>query len=61
MSETPEDCTKPWYEPCQLHPVDCPTCTNEPTCQMKADMQAHKDKIRRCRQYRRKPGQKTLG
>jgi len=57
MSETPDTCTHPITEPCRLHPVDCPNCLNGDRCQMKADMQAHKDKIRRCRFYRPK---KTL-
>jgi len=54
MSETPENCTKLIWESCRLHPVDCDNCQNGDRCQMRADMQAHPDKIKSCRFYRSK-------
>jgi len=54
MSETPETCTHLIWEPCKLHPVDCPNCLNEVSCQMREIMQAHPDQIKRCRFFRPK-------
>ena len=51
MTETPEECTKKIYEPCRLHPVDCPNCENEPTCRIKDVMRAHPNQIKRCKQF----------
>lgn len=59
MSETPETCTKKIWEPCLLHPVDCPNCSNEDGCQMREIMEAHSDKIKSCRFFRKKPGRRT--
>jgi len=59
MSETPETCTHPIWEPCRLHPVDCPNCRNGDNCQMRETMQAQPDRIKRCRFFRPK-GQLTL-
>jgi len=50
--ETPESCTKPINQPCRLHPVDCDHCRLGARCQVRETMQAHKDKIKRCRFYR---------
>ena len=55
-AETPESCTKKIWEPCLLHPVNCPECRNGDRCQMRPDMEAHPDKIKSCRFFRRKPG-----
>jgi len=49
--ETPDHCTKAYNQPCKLHPVDCGTCTNNLTCQMKADKQAHPEIFKSCRHY----------
>jgi len=54
MSETPESCTKSIHEVCLLHPVDCPNCINGDVYQMRETMQAHSDKIKRCKFFRRK-------
>lgn len=51
MSETREECTKKSYEPCRLHPVDCPNCAKGDTCQQREITQAHPDKIKSCRQF----------
>jgi len=59
--ETPETCTHQIGDPCKLHPVDCDNCMNGDVCQMRADMQAHPDKIKRCRSYRPKKRLDTLG
>lgn len=56
MSKSPENCTKPIWEECKLHPIDCDNCENEPGCRMKEDMRAHPDTIKRCRFFRLKGG-----
>jgi len=56
ISETPKICSKKIWELCRRHPVDCPNCVNEPGCQMKDDMRAHPDKIKRCRFFRPREG-----
>ena len=59
MKRLPDECTKLITEPCQLHPIDCPNCSNEDGCQMREDMKAHPDKIKSCRFFRKKPGRRT--
>jgi len=54
MSETPETCTKRIYEPCLLHPVDCPNCQSGDVCQMREDMQRYPEIIKSCRFFRKK-------
>ena len=53
---TPETCTKPIWESCKLHPVDCHNCKNEDGCQMRETVQAHPYAIKRCRFYEPKDG-----
>ena len=59
MSERPGECTKEIWEPCRLHPVDCPNCRNEATCQMKDTIRAHPDMIKRCKHFDPKKGRLT--
>jgi len=54
MSETPESCTKNISELCKLHPVDCPNCVRGDVCQQRPIMEAHPDKIKSCRFFRRR-------
>ena len=53
--KTPHTCSTSINEPCPFHPVDCPRCVNRDMCQMRETMQAHPDKIKRCKFYRRRP------
>ena len=50
--ETPETCTKKYWEPCRLHPVDCPNCESGDTCQMRKDKHAHPDVFKSCGFFR---------
>jgi len=54
MSETLYFCTKQSWEPCKLHPVDCPNCINADVCQVRETKLAHPDAFRSCRFYRSK-------
>jgi len=56
-----DHCTKSINEPCRFHPVDCDNCRNGDVCQMRADVKAHPDKIKRCRFYRPKKRLDVLG
>jgi hypothetical protein len=38
--------TAPLGQECPFHPIDCETCKHKTTCQMKDDMQQHKNIIR---------------
>ena len=53
QAETPESCLAGVNEACRMHPVDCPTCKNEKTCQQKDDMQKH-PQIKSCPHHRRR-------
>jgi len=59
MRETVGACTKPIWEPCPLHPVDCENCERGKVCQMRKDMQAHPHVIKRCRFFRKKKERRT--
>lgn len=50
--EVPEECTKPIWEPCRLHPVDCENCQHGDGCNMRDIAMANPDKIKRCRFFR---------
>ena len=58
-SERPGECTREVWQPCRLHPVDCPNCKNESSCQMKDTMRANPDKIKRCKHFDPKEGRRT--
>ena len=58
MSETPDNCTHPIWEPCRLHPVDCENCMHADVCRMRETFQAYPDQIKRCRFFRAKKGRR---
>jgi len=53
MSESRAHCTHPIWEPCLLHPVDCPNCMWSVSCSMRPYFEAHKDRLKRCRFFER--------
>ena len=59
MTERPGECTKQIWEPCRLHPVDCENCRNGDVCQMRETMEAHLDKIKRCKLFDPKKARRT--
>lgn len=56
MSEGAGTCSKPVWEECRLHPVNCVHCVNRDVCQMRETFQAHPDKLKRCRLFQRREG-----
>jgi hypothetical protein len=50
--ESYEHCSKAYYEPCRLHPVNCDNCRSGSTCQMRQDKKAHPDVFKSCKFYR---------
>jgi len=54
MSENRAHCTHPIWEPCALHPVDCPNYRWSQTCQMRLFFLVYKGRLKRCRFFEKR-------